>query len=65
MILARFTADAWQVLAPAAGPASQQRHPQQGHFYVIQHGEANETQAIRMTDADVVTWLTDPDDPTA
>ncbi|MBM7054100.1 hypothetical protein [Streptomyces durocortorensis] len=65
VILARFTTDTWQVLAPDAGPAPKQRHPQQGHFHVIQHGEVDETQAIRMTDADVVTWLTDPDDPTA
>lgn len=65
MILARFTTDTWQVLASDAGPAPKQRHPQQGHFHVIQHGEVDETQAIRMTDADVVTWLTDPDDPTA
>ncbi len=64
VILARFTADTCQVLAPAAGPAPKQRHPQQGHVHVIQHDEANETQAISMTDADVVNWLTDPDDPT-
>ncbi|WP_331751557.1 hypothetical protein OG215_40365 (plasmid) [Streptomyces globisporus] len=63
VILARFTADTWQVLAPDAGPAPRQRHPQQGHFHVIQHGEVDETQAIRMTDADVVAWLSDPDDP--
>ncbi|WP_331757136.1 hypothetical protein OG582_39960 (plasmid) [Streptomyces anulatus] len=65
MILARFTADTWQVLAPDAGPAPKQCHPQRGRFHVVQHGEAEETQAIRMTEADVVTWLTDPDDPTA
>lgn len=64
MILARFTANTRQALALAAGPAPKQRHPQRGHFHVIQHGEVHETQAIRMTDADVVTWLTDPDGPT-
>ncbi|HEY9327000.1 MAG TPA: hypothetical protein VIS09_01970 [Streptomyces sp.] len=63
VILARFTADTWQVLAPDAGPAPKRRHPQQGHFHVIHHGEVKETQAIRVTDADVVTWLTDPEDP--
>ncbi|MFI8358507.1 hypothetical protein [Streptomyces cyaneofuscatus] len=63
VILARFTADTWQALVPDAGPAPKQRHPQQGHFHVIQHGEVNETQAIQMTDADVVAWLTDPEDP--
>ncbi|QRV39225.1 hypothetical protein I6J42_34735 (plasmid) [Streptomyces californicus] len=65
VILARFTTDTWQILAPDTGPAPKQRHPQQGHFHVIQHGEVDETQEIRMTDADVVAWLTDPDDPTA
>ncbi|MFH8379276.1 hypothetical protein ACH4A7_37950 [Streptomyces cyaneofuscatus] len=65
MILARFTADTWQVLAPDAGPAPKQRHPQRGHFHVIQHGEVDETQATQMTDAGVVTWLTDPNDPKA
>ncbi|GGY73688.1 hypothetical protein [Streptomyces anulatus] len=64
VILARFTADTWKVLALDIGPAPKQRHPQQGRFHVIRHGEVDETQAIRMTDADVVTWLTDPDDPT-
>ncbi|MFF2236272.1 hypothetical protein [Streptomyces anulatus] len=65
VILARFTADTWKVLAPDIGPAPKQRHPQQGRFHVIRHGEVDETQAIRMTDTDVVTWLTDSDDPTA
>ncbi|RPK32289.1 hypothetical protein EES39_39315 [Streptomyces sp. ADI92-24] len=64
VILARFTADTWQRLAPMAGPAPKQS-PHPGRFHVIQHGEVEETQAIRMTDADVVTWLTNPDDPTA
>ncbi|OKK05306.1 hypothetical protein AMK09_37815 [Streptomyces sp. CB02488] len=64
VILARLTADTWQRLAPMAGPAPKQR-PHPDRFHVIQHGEVEETQAIRMTDADVVTWLTDPDDPTA
>jgi hypothetical protein len=29
---------------------------------VAQQGDAHETQAIWMTDADVVNWLTDPED---
>ncbi|MGQ7754908.1 hypothetical protein ACUN29_41905 (plasmid) [Streptomyces sp. WC2508] len=63
VILARVTADTWQRLAPLAGPAPKQRHKQRGRFHVVQHSEAHETQAIWMTDADVVNWLTDPDDP--
>lgn len=62
VILARFTADTWQRLAPIAGPAPKQHHPQQGRFHVVRQGDAHETQAIWMTDADVVKWLTDPDD---
>ncbi|MFG2630020.1 hypothetical protein [Streptomyces sp. NPDC048473] len=62
VILARFTADTWQRLAPIAGPAPKQHHPQQGRFHVVQQGDAHETQAIWMTDGDVVKWLTDPDD---
>lgn len=61
MILARCTADTWQRLAPMAGPAPKQRaHP--GRVHVVQQGGAHETQAIWMTDADVVNWLTDPTD---
>lgn len=63
VILARATADTWQRLAPIAGPAPKQRHMQRGRVHVVQHGEAHETQAIWMTDADVVNWLTDTDDP--
>ncbi|MFB7137308.1 hypothetical protein ACFCZY_37950 [Streptomyces sp. NPDC056237] len=62
VILARFTADTWRRLAPMAGPAPKQRHPQPGRFHVVQQGAAHETQAVRMTDADVVNWLTDPED---
>ncbi|MER7050054.1 hypothetical protein [Streptomyces jumonjinensis] len=61
VILARVTADTWRRLAPIAGPAPKQsRHP--GRFHVIQHSAVHETQAIVMTDAEVVNWLTDPDD---
>ncbi|MFE4373988.1 hypothetical protein ACFRMN_38310 [Streptomyces sp. NPDC056835] len=43
------------------GPAPKwSKHRGRGH--VIQDDEVHETQAIWMTDADVVTWLTDPDD---
>ncbi|MFI5945523.1 hypothetical protein ACIBCB_35500 [Streptomyces uncialis] len=62
VILARFTAGTWRRLAPVAGPAPKQTgHP--GRFHVIQHDSTvHETQAIVMTDAEVVNWLTDPDD---
>ncbi|WP_406470742.1 hypothetical protein OH738_34115 [Streptomyces hirsutus] len=42
------------------GSTSKQRHPQPGHLHVVQQGAAYETQAVRMTDADVANWLTDP-----
>ncbi|MYY04741.1 MULTISPECIES: hypothetical protein [unclassified Streptomyces] len=62
VILARVTASTWQRLAPLTGPAPK---PSKGggRGHVVQHDEVHETQAIWMTDADVVTWLTDPDDP--
>ncbi|MFK4070416.1 hypothetical protein [Streptomyces sp. NPDC029674] len=61
VILARVSTTTWQRLAPLAGPAPKpSKHRGRGH--VIQYGEVHETQAIWMTDADVVTWLTDPDD---
>ncbi|MFI9019162.1 hypothetical protein ACIGZI_34555 [Streptomyces griseus] len=61
VILARVSTTTWQRLAPLAGPAPKpSKHQGRGH--VIQHDEVHETQAIWMTDADVVTWLTDPDD---
>jgi hypothetical protein len=61
VILARISASTWQRLAPLAGPAPKpSKHQGRGH--VIQDNEAHETQTIWMTDADVVTWLTDPDD---
>ncbi|MER6774393.1 hypothetical protein ABT389_32205 [Streptomyces bacillaris] len=64
VILARVTTTTWQRLAPLAGPAPKpNRLP--GRSHVIQEDEAHETQAIWMTDADVVTWLTDPEDHTA
>ncbi|MEU3219784.1 hypothetical protein [Streptomyces sp. NPDC006971] len=59
VILARFTADTWRRLAPMAGPAPKQ-HPHPGRFHVTQQGSAHEIQAIWMTDADIVNWLTDP-----
>ncbi|MER6103670.1 hypothetical protein ABT115_15430 [Streptomyces sp. NPDC001832] len=62
VILARFTADTWERLVPMAGPAPKQRHPQRGCFHVVQQDSTHETQAVRMTDADVVNWLTDPED---
>ncbi|MEU2591298.1 hypothetical protein ABZ649_05435 [Streptomyces albidoflavus] len=61
VVLARVTASTWQRLAPLAGPAPKQS-PRAGRGHVVQHDEVHETQAIWMTDADVVTWLTDPDD---
>ncbi|MFY4722213.1 hypothetical protein [Streptomyces sp. LaBMicrA B280] len=61
LILARVSATTWQHLAPPAGPTPKPNRLT-GRGHVIQHGEAYETQAIWMTDADVVTWLTDPDD---
>ncbi|MDX2871517.1 hypothetical protein QA995_43185 [Streptomyces scabiei] len=61
VILSRFTADTWRRLAPVAGPAPKQSR-QPGRFHVVQHDGAHETQAVLMTDADVVNWLTDPDD---
>lgn len=61
VVLARVTASTWRRLAPVAGPAPKQsRHP--GRFHVIQQSAINETQAIVMTDAEVVNWLTDPHD---
>jgi hypothetical protein len=61
VILSRFTADTWRRLAPVAGPAPKQSR-QPGRFHVVQHDGAHETQAILMTDAEVVNWLTDPTD---
>ncbi|MFD6335475.1 hypothetical protein ACFWGI_38645 [Streptomyces niveus] len=61
MILSRFTADTWQRLAPIAAPfPKQNKHC--GRFHVVQQGGAHETQAVLVTDADVVNWLTDLDD---
>ncbi|MFF3489584.1 hypothetical protein ACFYXC_41140 [Streptomyces sp. NPDC002701] len=63
IVLARVSATTWQRLAPLTAPAPEpSKHRGRGH--VIQDGEIYETQAIWMTDADVVNWLTDPDDPT-
>lgn len=61
VILARVTTTTWQRLAPLAGPAPKPSRLS-GRSHVIQENEAHETQAIWMNDADVVTWLTDPDD---
>ncbi|MFJ4767515.1 hypothetical protein ACIP88_00135 [Streptomyces uncialis] len=61
VILSRFTASTWRCVAPLAGPAPKQtRRPGRGH--VIQQGDTHETQAIVMTDAEIVDWLTAPDD---
>ncbi|MFI2241101.1 hypothetical protein [Streptomyces chrestomyceticus] len=62
VILSRFTADTWRRFAPMAGPSPQGQNPRPGRFHVVQQGSAHETQAVLMTDADVVNWLTDPDD---
>lgn len=62
VILARVTASTWQRLAPLAGPAPKpSKHGGRGH--VVQRDEVHETQTLWMTDADVVTWLTDPQGP--
>ncbi|MEU6895529.1 hypothetical protein ABZ934_27890 [Streptomyces sp. NPDC046557] len=61
VILARFTADTWQRLAPMAGRAPKQS-PHPGRFHVIQQDTTHETHAVLMTNADVVNWLTDPED---
>lgn len=61
VILARFTADTWRRLAPIAGPAPK-HSTHRGRFHVVQQGAAHETQAVLMTDAEVVNWLTDPTD---
>ncbi|MEU8458690.1 hypothetical protein [Streptomyces griseoaurantiacus] len=61
MILSRFTADTWRRLAPVAAPApTQSRQP--GRCHIVQHDGAHETQATLMTDAEVVNWLTEPED---
>ncbi|MGW1616971.1 hypothetical protein ACWCQZ_47905 [Streptomyces sp. NPDC002285] len=62
VILSRFTADTWRRLAPLAGPAPKKQNPYPGRFHVVQQDSAHETQAVLMTDADVVNWLTDPTD---
>jgi len=61
VILSRFTADTWRRLAPMAGPAPK-RNPHPGRFHVVQQDSTHETQAVLMTDADLVNWLTDPTD---
>ncbi|MFD5518823.1 hypothetical protein [Streptomyces sp. NPDC127066] len=61
VILSRFTADTWRRLVPMAGPAPKQ-NPHPGRFHVVQQDSTHETQAVLMTDADVVNWLTDLDD---
>ncbi|MEV6408644.1 hypothetical protein AB0M58_37860 [Streptomyces bobili] len=61
VILSRFTADTWRRLAPMAVPAPKQK-PYPGRFHVVQQDSTHETQAVLMTDADVVNWLTDPED---
>ena len=61
VILSRFTADTWRRLAPMAGPVPKQ-NPHPGRFHVVQQDSTHETQAVLMTDADLVNWLTDPTD---
>ncbi|WP_405533813.1 hypothetical protein OG592_43950 (plasmid) [Streptomyces avidinii] len=61
VILSRFTADTWRRLAPIAGPAPKPS-PHPGRFHVVQQDGTHETQAILMSDADVVNWLTEPTD---
>ncbi|WP_328723516.1 hypothetical protein OHT52_31110 [Streptomyces sp. NBC_00247] len=57
VILARFTADTWQRLAPIAGPAPKSsKHP--GHAHVVQEGTAHPTQLLLMTDTEAADWLT-------
>ncbi len=62
VVLARFTADTWRRLAPMTGPTSKRQSPHPGRFHVVQHHSTHETQAVLLTDAEVVNWLTDPDD---
>ncbi|MFF9901529.1 hypothetical protein [Streptomyces longispororuber] len=60
VVLARVSTTTLQRLAPVTDPAPKpSKH--RGHGHVIQHGEVHETRAVWMTDADVVTWLTDSD----
>lgn len=61
VILSRFTADTWR-LAPLAGPAPKKQSPYPGRFHVVQQDSTHETQAVLMTDSDVVNWLTAPTD---
>jgi hypothetical protein len=63
VILSRFTANTWRRLAPMAGPTPKKQTPHPGRFHVVQQDSTHETQAVLMTDADVVNWLTDPEDP--
>ncbi|MFJ7242967.1 hypothetical protein ACIQWB_38445 [Streptomyces olivaceus] len=63
VILSRFTANTWRCLAPLVGPAPKKQNPHPGRFHVVQQDSTHETQAVLMTDADVVNWLTDPEDP--
>lgn len=61
LILARFTADTWRRLVLMAGLVPKQSS-YRGRFQVVQHDGTHETQAVLMTDAEVVNWLTDPQD---
>ncbi|MFD7704718.1 hypothetical protein [Streptomyces caelestis] len=63
VILSRFTANTWRRLAPMAGPVPKKQNPHPGRFHVVQQDSTHETQAVLMTDADVVNWLTDPEAP--
>ncbi|MGK5546683.1 hypothetical protein ACSNOH_18415 [Streptomyces sp. URMC 127] len=56
VILARFTANTWQRLAPIAGPAPKSS-PLPGRVHVVQDSTAHPTQALLMTDAEAADWL--------
>ncbi|MCZ1012552.1 hypothetical protein O1L68_43485 [Streptomyces lydicus] len=45
-----------------ADPAPKQQPPYPGRFHVVRQDSTHETQAVLMTDSDVVNWLTDPTD---
>ncbi|MFI9230928.1 hypothetical protein [Streptomyces rimosus] len=47
---------------PDGRPRPGKAEPAPGRCHVLQHNSPHETQAVLMTDADVVNWLTDPDD---
>ncbi|MBH1938988.1 hypothetical protein I5Q34_32825 [Streptomyces sp. AV19] len=56
VVLARFTANTWQRLAPMAGPVPKSS-PLPGRAHVVQDGTAHPTQVLLMTDAEAADWL--------